>query len=130
MAGPTRYCPACYAANAWSAERCQRCGAPLTTAGTFDDRLIWALDHPDTATAMLAADLLARRRVTRAVPALLHLVDSPDAYRAQAAARALRAFGDDPRVLREEARLRAHASALVRGSFEPEAPDTGTGGIE
>ena len=127
MSGPTRYCPSCYAPNAWAAEHCERCGGPLATADTFDDRLIWALDHPDTATAMLAADLLVRRRVTRAVPALLRVVDSADPYRAQAAARALAAFRDDPRVIREEARLQAHASALVRGAFKADPPDTSAG---
>lgn len=117
MTGPTRYCPACYAANAWSADRCEHCGGPLATLDTFDDRLIWALDHPDTATAMLAAGILARRRVRAAVPALLRVVDGPDPYRAQAAAEALSSFCDDPRVAREGERLRTHASALVRGAF-------------
>jgi putative intracellular protease/amidase len=130
MPGPTRYCPSCYAPNAWAAEHCERCSGPLATVSTFDDRLIWALDHPDTATAMLAADLLVRRRVTRAVPALLRVVDSADPYRAQAAARALAAFRDDPRVVREEARLRAHASTLVRGAFRTGSPEPSAGRTE
>ena len=130
MPGPTRYCPSCYAPNAWAAGQCERCGAPIATSETYDDRLIWALEHPDTATAMLAADLLARRRVTRAVPALLHLVNSADPYRAQAAARALAAFRDDPRVAREESRLRTHRSTLVRTAFGAGSPGTGGGETE
>jgi len=120
MAGPARYCPACFAVNAWSAATCEACGASLADVGEgYDDRLIWALGHPDTATAMLAADLLTRRGIRRAIPELLRLVDDEDPYRAQAAARALAVFVDDPRVQDELPRLHRHPSVLVRRAFEP-----------
>ena len=64
MSEPTRICPSCYGFNRWSADRCQACGATLENDDDLDSRLIWALGHPDTATAMRAADALA---VARAV---------------------------------------------------------------
>jgi HEAT repeat protein len=114
LGDPTRFCPSCYAPNAWSDERCARCGAALVTDETYDERLIWALGHPDTAAAMLAAKLLAARRSTRAVPVLIALLDSPDPFRAAAAAEALAAFRDDARVKPVLERLQHHPSALVR----------------
>lgn len=123
--GPARYCLACYATSPWSATRCGRCWADLAVEDDFDDRLIWALDHPDTATAMIAADVLARRGTRRAIPALLRVVDSADPYRGQAAAAALAAFADDPRVVEAAPRLRAHRSALVRSAFAAGAPAPG-----
>lgn len=123
--GPARYCPRCYATSPWSATRCGRCGADLTVEDDFDDRLVWALDHPDTATAMIAADVLARRGTRRAIPALLRVVESPDPYRAQAAAAALAVFADDPRVAEAAPRLRTHRSALVRSAFAAGGPAPG-----
>lgn len=113
MAAPTRYCAACYARNDWEAERCEACGAKLATGDTYDERLAWALDHPDTATAMLAAELLAERHAQSAIERLIRTTDSPDPYRAAAAARALAAFDDD-RARAAVRALREHPSALVR----------------
>jgi hypothetical protein len=114
MAGPMRYCPACYAPNEWTDDRCIGCGGSLATDDSYEDRLIWALGHPDTATAMLAADVLARRGTQGAISKLIDLVDSSDPYRAAAAARALNAFAGDDRAAAALERCRDHPSALVR----------------
>lgn len=114
MADLVRYCPACYTANPWSAQRCSACGADLDPDESYDARLIWALGHPDTATAVLAAQVLARRGTAAAVPALIDLVGSSDPYRAEAAAAALTRFPDDPRAAAAVAALAGHPSALVR----------------
>jgi HEAT repeat protein len=117
MAAPTRYCPVCYARNDWAAERCTACAAGLGRNEPYDERLAWALDHPDTATAMLAAELLGRRNTRAAIDRLIEATRSADPYRAAAAARALRAMDDDR--AREFVRtLRHHPSALVRRAVE------------
>ena len=130
MSGPARYCPACYATNAWGDERCQHCGTSLASTDSFDERLAWALDHPDTATAMLAADLLARRDARSAIGRLIETTKSSDPYRAAAAGGALASL-DDARAQAAAHALRAHASALVRravGSDErPVQPPPGSG---
>lgn len=113
MAGPTRYCPACYSRNQWEAEQCAACGASLVTADSFEDRLVWALDHPDTATAMLAAELLGRRGAKAAISRLIEITGSSDSYRAAAAARALTMI-DDRRARTAVRALRKHSSAVVR----------------
>jgi hypothetical protein len=114
VAGLTRYCPACYGSNEWTADRCIACGTALTSEDSYDERLIWALDHPDTGTAMLAADVLAERKSREAIDRLIELVDSPDPFRAAAAARALTAFRDDDRARTALDGFRGHRSALVR----------------
>jgi HEAT repeat protein len=121
MAGPARFCPACYAANAWDDERCRQCGTSLASTDSYDERLAWALDHPDTATAMLAADLLARRGTRSAIDRLIEATTSSDPYRAAAAAGALAALDDDRARTAVEA-LRAHPSAMVRRAVEATAP--------
>lgn len=117
MSGPTRYCPACFAQNAWDDECCQACATSLATDDSYDERLLWALDHPDTATAMLAADLLARRDARSAIDRLIETTSSPDPYRAAAAARALAGFDDD-RAREAVEGLRQHRSALVRHAVD------------
>lgn len=117
MSDPTRYCPACFAQNAWDDERCRACAMSLATDESYDERLLWALDHPDTATAMLAADLLARRDARSAIDRLIEATSSPDPYRAAAAARALTGFDDD-RAREAVESLRQHRSALVRRAVD------------
>jgi HEAT repeat protein len=113
--GPTRFCPSCYAANAWAAQTCVPCGAELETARGFDERLVWALDHPDGATAIRAAGVLAARHTREAVEPLGRLSRRrDDPYRAAAAARALRAFADEPRAAALLAEARRHSSVIVR----------------
>lgn len=118
MAGPVRYCPACYAVNAAGATHCERCGATLLTEESFDERLVWALRHPDTETAILAAQVLGARRSRSAVPALLEATESDDPYRAAAAARALRFFTDDDRAVTRLRRLVRSPSVVVRRAAE------------
>ena len=113
---PTRFCPACYTSNDWQADRCLACGAKLQTDESYDERLIWALDHPDTATAMLAAQVLADRRASAAIDSLIRLIGSRDPYRAAGAARALLAFEDDDRARLAIEAAREHGSALVRAA--------------
>ena len=109
----TRFCPGCYARCAWDATRCEGCGRDLREDDSYDERLMWALDHPDTSTAMLAADLLARRGTSAAVERLIATLDAPDPYRAAAAARALTAF-DDEHARAAVRACRTHRSAMVR----------------
>lgn len=114
MSGPVRYCPACYAVNPYAATACERCGAVLVTEEAYDERLIWALRHPDTETAVLAAELLGARGARRAIGPLLEATRSSDPYRAAAAARALGAFVDEPRVARRLRQLADDGPAIVR----------------
>jgi hypothetical protein len=116
MASPlTRYCPSCYATNPWVESECASCGAALETEESFDERLIWSLRHPDTGTAVLAAEVLARRRAALAIPALIELSRSADPFRA-AAARALQAFEPDRRAHAALDSLRDNGSVLVRSA--------------
>ena len=124
MSGPTRYCPACYAPNDWDDDRCVSCDTKLETDESYDDRLIWALNHPDTGIAMFAAELLAQRDAQQAIDPLIKLVESPDPYRAAAAARALTAFEGDDRVREVLQALRKHPSALVRRAISGSALPT------
>ncbi len=127
MTAPSRVCPACYAINPWVADVCVRCGASLERAEAFDERLLWALDHPDTATAELAARLLAARRERRAIEPLGRLLQSADPYRAAAAARALLAFAGDPAADALIAKARRHPSVMVRRAVDPGAETAARG---
>jgi HEAT repeats len=109
----TRYCPVCYARMAWGVPTCTACGAAMATDEAFERRLTWALDHPDTSVAMVAAEVLAARGANVAIDRLIAATDSPDPYRAAAAAAALTRF-DDARARRAVAVLKDHPSALVR----------------
>lgn len=122
MAEPVRLCPACYRPNPWAASRCTGCGAALETDEPYDERLIWALDHPDSGIAVLAAQLLAERHARQAIDRLIELVDSADPYRAAAAARALTAFTDDERAVAAVEACRTHRSALVRRAVSRAEP--------
>ena len=123
--GPSRVCPACYGINAWSDTACRRCGSTLETARDFDAGLIWALEHPDTGTAILAARLLGERRQRQAIEPLARLSRRDgDPYRAAAAVRALRAFAGDPIADAHLAAARSHPSVIVRRA----ASEPGEGG--
>ena len=127
MSEPTRVCPACYGFNPWSADRCEACGAALENADDLDHRLIWALGHPDTATAVRAADALAARQVTEAIGPLAELVGRvDDPYRSAAAARALVAFAGDPAADAALGRAAAHPSLIVRAAIESIHPGGGS----
>jgi HEAT repeat protein len=124
MSGPTRYCPACYGPNAWEEDRCIACGTTLQTDESYDERLLWALDHPDSGIAVLASQVLAARDARQAIERLIAMVDDHDPYRAASAARALTEFRDDPRATAAVAACRDHPSALVRRAVaEPLEPE-------
>ena len=126
--GPSRVCPACYGINAWSDTVCRRCGSTLETARDFDVGLIWALEHPDTGTAILAARLLGERRQWQAIKPLARLWRRDgDPYRAAAAVRALRAFAGDPIADAHLAAARSHPSVIVRRAAS-EPAEGGPGG--
>jgi hypothetical protein len=115
MSGPTRVCPGCYAFNEWTSRTCELCGSDLETEDDLDSRLIWALGHPDTETAVRAAQALAARHTAAAAGALAELADLPDdPYRAAAAAAALVAFAGDPAADAALVRAAAHRSVIVR----------------
>jgi HEAT repeat protein len=116
--GPTRFCPSCYARNAWSAAACESCGAGLQIGDDFDERLVWALRHPDTATAVRAAEALASRGTEHAIPALVETLASPEVYRAAAAAAALRVLSDNPAAAAALETARHHPSVVVRRAAE------------
>ena len=84
------WCYFCYAVNPRSSGLCVRCGRPVEGLPdlSFDDRLIWALGHPDGDRAVLAAQTLGARRVRSALPALSRAVEQGrDPYLAVAALR-------------------------------------------
>jgi len=110
----TCYCPNCYAENPCGSDQCHRCHEALDIHHSYDDRLVWALDHPNTATAELAANILARRRTRSAIPALINASASTDVYRAVAATRAPAVFLDDERAGATLTRLTSDARAVVR----------------
>ena len=117
--GPTRICHRCFARNPWLSEQRAQCHSPLTTQETLDEKLMWALGHPDTETAERAAAILARRGHRGAIPALARLVDgTDDPYRAAAAVRALTSFAGDPAADRALAAARRHASIVVRRALD------------
>lgn len=97
------------------------CGASLVAddGRAFNGWLIWALRHPDTETAMRAADILAVRHAVEAIDALSLLVEQPDdPYRSAAAAAALTAFAGDPAADAAIKRAAAHPSVIVRVALE------------
>jgi HEAT repeat protein len=92
------YCVHCWRELPRGAAVCPSCGTDveaLSRDRTYVDKLIAALDHPEPATPVRAAWLLARLRASVAVPALVRVVEeTPDPYLAEAAVEALGAIGD------------------------------------
>ncbi len=122
--GAARVCPACYSLNSWERTRCERCGSGLETPRNFDAGLLWALDHPDTESAMLAARLLGERKTIQAIEPLGRLSRlRDDPYRAAAAVRALAAFAGHPAADACLDEARSHPSVIVRrAAGVPRAP--------
>jgi HEAT repeats len=84
------WCYYCYAVNPQPRGPCIRCGRQLEGPPelSYDERLVWALGHPDGDRAILAAQSLGARRVRSALPALRRTVDEDrDPYLAVAALR-------------------------------------------
>ena len=92
-AGPTTwFCFHCYGRNPRPTGRCQQCGDPIEPPHqlSYDERLIWALDHPLPGTAIIAARVLGFRRTAAAAEPLRRAVAAQrDPYLAAEALRAL-----------------------------------------
>lgn len=71
------WCFHCYAPNPRPSGVCVRCGREVAAPPgiTDEQRLVWALHHPDSDRAMLAAQTLGKRGSPSAVPALRRVVD-------------------------------------------------------
>lgn len=71
------WCFSCYAINPRQDGACVRCGCPVQGPPglSFDDRLVWALRHPDGDRAVLAAKTLGTRGLRSALPALRKVVE-------------------------------------------------------
>ena len=97
-----RYCPHCWAENAYEADACATCGASLDERGKeFVDMLIDAVGHPEPTRAVIAIEILGRHLCeARAVAALLtRLARNPDSMDVTtAAAEALGLIGE-PRAV-------------------------------
>lgn len=114
----TYYCWRCYGQNPHARGRCAHCGeesAPPEGV-SFDERLLWALDHPLPERRLTAARTLGRRRLEAARPRLRELVSDPDPYLAAAALEALVTIdgSEEHRALLDEAR--GGGSAPVRAA--------------
>jgi hypothetical protein len=70
------WCFHCYAVNRDPSGPCVHCGAPIESpAGlSYDQQLIWTLDHPDGDRALTAARILGSLRSRDASPALREAV--------------------------------------------------------
>jgi HEAT repeat protein len=85
-------CWHCYGTNSDPAGGCAHCGEKIAAPpdASYDERLAWALRHPDPDRAMMAARVLGERRAESAAPHLLGVVrDPPDPYVGAEALRSL-----------------------------------------
>lgn len=96
-----RYCPACWAENAYGADTCTTCGASLDETGkAFTDRLIDAIGHPEPTRAVIAVEILGRMGEKRAVePLLARLARKPDSMDVTAAVANTLGFIGEPRAV-------------------------------
>jgi hypothetical protein len=116
-ASSTWYCFHCYANNPRASGPRDSCGGEIEPPYeiTYDQRLIWALDHPPADTAITAARLLGVRRPAGAAGPLRRVVtEQRDPYLAAHALRSLVAIegmGATRPLLRE---LAARGPMLLR----------------
>ncbi len=75
-----RYCPTCWAENAYQATECAACNSSLDETGKdFAARLIDTIGHPEPTRAVIAIEILGRLGEERAVAGLLaRLERKPD----------------------------------------------------
>ncbi|HZU68755.1 MAG TPA: HEAT repeat domain-containing protein [Ktedonobacteraceae bacterium] len=68
-----QFCPKCWAANVIDATTCEQCNESFAQNEPvfFDQKLLWALQHPIPETRELAAILLGQRRERQAIPFLM-----------------------------------------------------------
>jgi len=111
------WCYHCYAVNPEPDGHCLRCGEQVDGPPdiSYDDRLIWALGHPDGDRAVMAAQTLGVRRVRAALPALRRAVDEDrDPYLAVAALRSAIAIAGRDELSEWLAELTRRESFMVR----------------
>lgn len=100
---------------------CVRCGRPVESPPglPYDDRLVWALGHPDGDRAVLAAQTLGARRVRSALPALCRVVDEGrDPFLAVAALRSVTTIAGSDELRDWLEPLAHHDSFMVRAAAE------------
>jgi len=115
------WCFHCYGLNQSPRGDCVRCGQPIEGPPeiTFDDRLVWALGHPDGDRAILAAQSLGMRRIESALPALRRAVDEErDPYLAVAALRSAIEIAGIDELHDWLQQLASSASFMVRAMAE------------
>ena len=115
------WCFHCYAVNRDAHGPCVRCGRSVQSPPglSYDDRLVWALGHPDGDRAMLAAQILGARRVRSALPALCRVVDEGrDPFLAVAAVRSAIAIAGSDELRGWLERLAHRDSFMVRAVAE------------
>ncbi len=90
------FCTHCWSQNPPEAKACSACGAPLEPlSGTYIEKLISALHHPEPGAVQMAAWVLGERRERGAVSALSALLERSDEPGAlEAAVEALGKIGD------------------------------------
>lgn len=92
-----RYCPECWGEMEANGV-CRQCGRTpeYATAESYEDKLIWALRHPEPTTPIRAAAILGQRRSAAAVEALIAVaVTTFDIFLQEAAITALGQIGDE-----------------------------------
>ena len=103
----TFFCPSCWAEIREEQDPCPFCGCAISAlleGKTYTDRLIDALNHPESTTPVRAAHILGMRRDGEAVPFLTRkAIDTHDVFLALACVEALGKIGGDAakKVLRE-----------------------------
>ena len=115
------WCFHCYAVNRDAHGPCVRCGQPVESPPglSYDDRLVWALGHPDGDRAVLAAQTLGARRVRPALPALCRVVDEGrDPFLAVAALRSAIAIAGSDELWGWLEQLARRDSFMVRAVAE------------
>jgi hypothetical protein len=115
------WCFHCYAVNRDAHGPCVRCRQPVQSPPglSYDDRLVWALGHPDGDRAVLAAQTLGARRVRPALPALCRVDDEGlDPFLAVAAPRSAIAIAGSDELWDWLEQLARHDSFMVRAVAE------------
>jgi len=131
-----RYCPTCWS-EVGKNDSCPKCGGSLRTSTneSYEEKLIWALRHPEPTTPVRAATILGARRALAAVQPLIAVaLSTSDFYLQEAAVVALGQIGDKraqpclERLSREGAvRVRLAARrALARLAESPGAKSSGS----
>jgi len=112
------FCPLCSAEVQRSIIACPVCGADLkaTDAASYEQKLIWALDHRLPDRRLMAARILGERRSRAAATRLTELVgEDVDPYLKAEAIRALGCLGD-PEALQVVRDAAVHGVAIVRAA--------------